>query len=349
MYRITSLLFLWTILQGCTAYKPIIDIGKQDLFSEGLSPDYNNNSGVYRNYILRVQPEQISRDTIFQHISSRAFTSIKQKDGAIGLEKPNVYPEGNWNAYVNQNGYIITSKSFNNRLDSIWNVDSFSYKFKGNKPIQVVRHSSRFSSEDIKYLIDYSRRGLISKIAIVDHMDSLIVQRTYSYTARKLATYTIDGKSDTVERKEYVFGKNNTVLEQTTDLILKGTIKKYKVEYSTDSTFITKWEEFDKNGQVVASGYDRHLNSLIMESESDFYGSWKHKDYALNVYNNNKSLSNTTHIYSSPSQSDTTVTTYTYQNNFEHKVKKTVTEYDCSKCRNCGNCEYINAVIIKYE
>jgi uncharacterized protein YuzE len=347
MYRIITLLIFWTILQGCKVYTPTIDVGKHDLFSAGLSPDYNNTT--YTNYILKVQPEQIFRDTIFRHITSRAFTSVRQKDGAIGLEKPNFYPADNWDAYLNNKGYIITKKSFASNTDTVWNVDSFAYVFEKSKPIQIIEYSSRFRTEDIKYFIDYNHKGQIHKITIVNHRDSLIVQRTYHYSFRKLLTYTINGKRDTIQHEEYVFSKNNKLIEQTAHLILKGTIKKSKLEYTTDSTFKEKWSEFDKNKQIVATGFVHYLNDLAIETESDFYGNWKHKNYFLNLYKTDRSILKTTHIFSSATQADTSVTTYTYENNLENRNRRTVVQLDCSKCKSCGNCEFVNAVVVKYD
>ena len=347
MNRIIIFLFFGAVLQGCKAYRPITDIGKQDLFTNGLSPDYNNS--LHRNYILDIKPEQIFRDTIFRHIHSKIFTTIREEDSAVGLEKPHVYPSSSSNIYLDNNGYILKEQiAFENR-DTIWNTTSFSYTFAKSKLTQVIRYTSRFKTEDTKYTMNYNRRGLIARIIIANQRDSLIIQRTYHYSHRKLATYTINGNRDTIEHKEYVFGRNNKVIEQTTHLILEGTVKKSKAEYKNDSGSTTKWDESDKNGQIIASGYERYLNGLILESESNFYGNWEHKDYVRNVYNDNRLLSNTTRIYSSPSQTDTTVTTYTYQIDFKNRIRKTVTEDDCSKCKSCSNCESVRTEIVKYE
>jgi len=100
---------------------------------------------------------------------------------------------------------------------------------------------------------------------------------------------------------------------------------------------------------MLATGFERHLNDLLVEKASDHYGVWKHKEHIMNEYNNDRSLSKTTLIFSSPAQADTSSTIYTYHSDLKNGIKKTTVRYDCSRCKSCGNCEHINSVIVNYE
>lgn len=333
---------LLTLQFSCNINKYLFEIGNQDIYKKGISPNYNKY--VYANYKLNIKPEYMPFDNVI-FIDSKNYGKENIDDVIDTLmvsRGPSIHE-----TKLNRGGYIKTKKTFLENGELFY-TDSLFYSFNSKKQlIQVKLINSRWLESNLIWNINYSKKGLIKEVKISCAIDSLSIERQYNYDflSKKVISTTLNNKDIVINKTVYYFNRKGQIIKEIDERFLNNTVEYADLVYDSNRAYTRSWKIVDSTDVVIKSGYEKTVNNYLIETLriDEKYNSRSHLWYE---YTKNGLLSSEKHYDSRWSGgNDTTRSTFDYIEDVSNKKFRTIKKTYCEYCSG----EMLNVIIEKYK
>ncbi|NEM97782.1 hypothetical protein [Pontibacter burrus] len=304
-------------------------MGKKDLYNDGLV--LKIDEAYFQLFLLDIKPIQFHKDSLYRKISSRAFDGKMNAVGSIITGEFAIYPGANWDAELNEDGYIVTKTTFSSGVNDTLDLYSYSYSFSNDLLTEVVIRTKR-KNQDVDlasnvYLIEYFPNSFIKQITIKSNLDKVLIQRRYHYKNRELTVITTDSNKEVIEKRIYQFNARGEYISDSHYQAASGHTQKSKINKEPNGVIVKSWQVHDVQNTIISNGYRRYFNDLLLESfEKKVVG--EEVRHSLYTYNINNDLAIITDMHKDVMKDATSITKYIYEyDNIRGTIKTTKIYY----------------------
>lgn len=344
------ILLALALISSCTSQRLLVDVGRSDLYENGISANYDKFvSNLYR---LDIKPDQLHKDTIYRQLHSRSYDGIFENDSIVVAEKLALHTGGNWDAELNDKGYVLTKSRYNKIVGDTLYCERYDYSFdEKDRLVGVDEWEYHYPSKNTtlyRYKIDYTKYGQIKAVLIKNDRDSILAKRVYSFGRRKVTALTYTEDDQPVQQTVYKYDRQGRYVLGNDYQYLKNLYKETKTTYDDNGKSKESWYIQDENNDTIESGYELYQHHRLVEkllkNHAENNGFSRHTVYQCLT---DGRLAGEVEIFRQGENISRRCKNYQYEYDNYNDIKKTVTIHRTEEWFDTR--DYLNIITVQYR